>query len=237
MKIIISLLTLAFACCLPCSAQQQSQSSYFVPAPKSASTPDAEGFIRRWTVLEPISLQLRTNATFNDSWLRERFGHEYFKGQTTIVPRDGQHVTAESEKMAEDKKTIEFIKEKLTWHSVESQNYNLKLFRFAEYYNRPHYGVLFWTVTTINCAEDMDNVRLSIGSNSASLWWIDGKEVLLMSGDRRMVADDCATSRLQLKKGKHIIRGVIINGPGMSDFCVRLTDENGKPITNGYTIE
>lgn len=39
-----------------------------------------------------------------------------------------------------------------------------------------------------------------------------------MSGDRRMVKDDCLSKRLTLKKGKNIIRGAIINGPGMSDF-------------------
>jgi hypothetical protein len=27
-----------------------------------------------------------------------------------------------------------------------------------------------------------------------------------------------------------VIRGAVINGPGMSDFCVRFIDENGAPI-------
>ena len=33
-----------------------------------------------------------------------------------------------------------------------------------------------------------------------------------------------------LKKGKNIIRGAVINGPGMSDFCIRLLDEKGDAI-------
>lgn len=74
-----------------------------------------------------------------------------------------------------------------------------------------------------------------VGSNSASMWWLNGEEVLLMSSDRRMVADDCATRRLTLKKGKNVLRGAIINGPGMSDFCVRFVDKDGKPVT-GITI-
>ena len=41
-----------------------------------------------------------------------------------------------------------------------------------------------------------------------------------------------ACKRLTLKKGKNIIRGAIINGPGMSDFCIRLLDEKGAPIKN-----
>ena len=64
------------------------------------------------------------------------------------------------------------------------------------------------------------------------MWWVNGKEALLMSGDRRMVVDDCSSPLLTLKKGQNIIRGAIINGPGMSDFCIRLLDEKGKPVKN-----
>ena len=39
-------------------------------------------------------------------------------------------------------------------------------------------------------------------------------------------------AQLTLKKGKNIIRGAIINGPGMSDFCVRFLNENGTPVNN-----
>ncbi len=42
--------------------------------------------------------------------------------------------------------------------------------------------------------------------------------------------DDCTSARLTLNKGQNIIRGAVINGPGMSDFCVRFLDENGEPV-------
>jgi hypothetical protein len=109
---------------------------------------------------------------------------------------------------------------------------NVKLFRFAEKWGQQVYGVLFWAVTIIDCDEDIENVRLAVGSNSASMWWLNGKETLLLSGDRRMVKDDAMSPRITLKKGRNILRGAIINGPGMSDFCVRFLDENGKPVTN-----
>ena len=92
--------------------------------------------------------------------------------------------------------------------------------------------MLFWAVTVIDCPEDIENVRLAVGSNSASMWWLNGEEVLLLSGDRRMVKDDAMSPRLTLKKGRNVLRGAIINGPGMSDFCVRFVDENLKPITS-----
>ena len=62
------------------------------------------------------------------------------------------------------------------------------------------------------------------------MWWIDGKEALIMSGDRRMVMDDVASKRQTIAKGRHIITGAVINGPGMSDFCVRFIDEQGNPV-------
>jgi hypothetical protein len=82
----------------------------------------------------------------------------------------------------------------------------------------------------------MDNVRLAVGSNGASVWWVNGEEALLLEGDRRMVCDDGVSPRLTLKKGRNILRGAIINGPGLSDFCVRFVDSQGHPITS-YTIK
>ena len=73
---------------------------------------------------------------------------------------------------------------------------------------------------------------MAAGSNSASIWWLNGEEATLLSGDRRMVMDDVVSKRLTLKKGKNIIRGAVVNGPGMCSFAVRFLDENGKPIKN-----
>ncbi len=126
-------------------------------------------------------------------------------------------------------------KQQLTWHHLDSKHYNVKLFRFATCQELPYYGVLFWVETVIDCPEEIQDVRLSVGSNSASRWWLDGEEVLMLSGDRRMVQDDAMSHRLTLHKGRNVLRGAIINGPGMSDFCVRFIDESGSPVLN-YSI-
>lgn len=201
--------------------QFKNRKTYYAPAAAQASSPDADGFIRRWTVLEPIDKPNRSNTVFTDSYLREHFTKEYFPQQFSILPTDGQKVKAG--------------KQTLTWHALESSAYNMKLFRFAEAQQRPVYGVLFWVVTTIDCPEEIKDVRLAVGSNSASMWWLNGDEALLLSGDRRMVKDDCMSPRLTLKKGRNVLRGAIINGPGMSDFCVRILDEKGQPVKN-FTI-
>ena len=86
----------------------------------------------------------------------------------------------------------------------------------------------------------MKNVRIAAGSNSASMWWVNGKEALILSGDRRMVMDDGTSARLTLNKGENIIWGAVINDYALSDFCVRLLDEKGGPVrdlTISYTVK
>lgn len=196
--------------------------NYFERQQADAVAPDSDGFIRRWMLLEPIEKPNRSNTVFTDSYLRDAFYTEYFKGQSTDVPADGDAVKVDGKK--------------LRWHALDSKLFNVKLFRFASNLEKPVYGVLFWAVTVIDCKEEIKDVRLAVGSNSASMWWIDGEEVLLLSGDRRMVADDAMSKRITLKKGRNIIRGAIINGPGMSDFCVRFVDDKGVPVTD-FTVE
>mgnify|MGYP000084313914 FL=1 len=193
-------------------------SDYFSPATTNTMSPDSEGFIQRWLLLDPIDKPNRSNTVITDSYIREAIATEYFPNQFTVLPKDGDKVKVG--------------KQKLTWHALDSKRCNVKLFRFASGLKKQVYGVLFWAVTVIECPEDMENIRMSVGSNSASMWWLNGEEAVILSGDRRMVKDDCLSRRLTLKKGKNIIRGAIINGPGMSDFCVRFLNENGTPVNN-----
>lgn len=194
----------------------RSIAAYFTPATSKPKTPNAEGFIQRWLLLEPISKPNRSNTVFTDSYIRKAFDTLYFPNQFTILPKDGERVKVGQQDLA--------------WHALDSKNFNVKLFRFAYGLNKPIYGVVFWAVTIVNSPREMKNVRMAIGSNSASMWWLNGNEAAILSGDRRMVMDDVVSNRLTLNAGKNIIRGAVINGPGMSDFCVRFLDEKGQPI-------
>ena len=189
---------------------------YFTPVTSSPKKPDSDGFLQRWLLLEPINKPNRTNTVFTDTYVRNAFHTEYFPNQFTVIPHDGDKVAVAGQE--------------LSWHALDSTNWNVKLFRFAYGLNKPTYGVLFWAVTLVNSPREIQNVRLAIGSNSASMWWLNGKEAVGLFGDRRMVMDDCVSKRLTLNKGRNVIRGAVINGPGLSDFCVRFIDENGEPI-------
>lgn len=180
---------------------------YFSTPSVEAMQPDEKGFIRRWLLLEPIAHETRTNTVFVDSYVRQYLDTGWNKGDFKL-PQDGRD----------------------GWHALDSRLFNVKLYRYAVGTETGRYGMICRVVTVIDVPEDIECVRLAAGSNSASMWWIDGEEVLILSGDRRMVMDDGASRRLTLKKGRHILSGSIINGPGMSDFCVRFIDEKGKPV-------
>ena len=180
---------------------------YFSTPSTEAMQPDEKGFIRRWLLLEPIAHETRTNTVFVDSYVRQYLDTGWNKGDFKL-PQDGKD----------------------GWHALDSRLFNVKLYRYAVGTETGRYGMICRVVTVIDVPEDMECVRLAAGSNSASMWWIDGEEVVILSGDRRMVMDDGASRRLTLKKGRHILSGAIINGPGMSDFCVRFIDEEGNPV-------
>ncbi|WP_175403976.1 acetylxylan esterase [Mucilaginibacter sp. PPCGB 2223] len=189
---------------------------YFIAPTTGKKTPNPDGFIQRWLLLEPINKPNRTNTVFTYTYLNTAFNTEYFPNQFTILPKDGE--------------TVKAGEQELTWHALETNNFNVKLFRFAYGYYKHTYAVLFWAVTVVNSPREMKNVRLAAGSNGASIWWVNSKEALLLEGDRRMVMDDGVSNRLTLNKGKNIIRVALINGPGLSDFCVRFLDEKGVPV-------
>jgi len=219
---------------------------YFTLATSESATPDAQGFIRRWNLLEPISKINSTNRVFTDSYTREAIMTQYFPEQFTVIPKDGDQVKVEMEYQApvdltSNRSSVKadaekkMVKTKLTWHSLDSDHFFVKLFRFATNLNKDRYGVIFWAVTVINCDEDIENVRLAAGSNCGSMWFVNDEEVLFMATDRHMAVDNGVSEKLTLKKGKNVIRCCTINGIGMSEMCARFIDDTGKPVTN-YTI-
>lgn len=193
-----------------------------IPAPtlKKPATPqtapDADGFIPRWLLLEPIPApSLTQNA------VQQEVKKEYFPDQFTVIPHDGDKVTVGTKE--------------LTWSAVDTSLYNVNLYHFAREHGMSAENVLFWVVTIVNCPKETPGVRLAIGSNSASVWWVNGEELIGIYGDRQTVIDDGVSKRITLKKGPNVVRAAVINGGGATDFCARFLDENGKPL-KGYTV-
>ena len=187
--------------------------SLIAPATPTA-TPSTEGFIQRWMLLEPIAV----NGLVTQNAVQATVKKEYFPNQFTIVPKDG------------DKETVagaDFI-----WHAVDTKNYNVNLYQFGYILNKPTSNMIFWGVTFVNSPEDMPNVRLAVGSNAASVWWVNGEELIDIYGDRQTVIDDGVSKRISLKKGVNVVRVAVVNNGGATDFCARFLDANDQPIKN-----
>lgn len=193
-------------------------SKHFILTGSSKKAPDAKGFIQRWLVLEPVRKDIARNNIFTENYLRTTFDADNFSNDFTVIPKKGEKVKVENQE--------------LTWYALDSKVFNFNFYHFTYAIQTPPYGVLFWLVTVINCPEEIKNVRMAAGVNSSGMFWLNGKEALLLSGDRDMIVDNGTSSLLTLKKGKNILRAAVINGPGMCNLCLRFLDEKGRPVKN-----
>src|SRR5262245_23084488 len=129
------------------------------PSASPEKAPNADGFIQRWLLLEPIE-----SNGLTDSAVQAAVKKEYFPSQFTVVPRDGDKVTVGAAQLA--------------WHAIDTSNYNVKLYHFAHALGKPTSNVLFWVVTVVNMPREISGARLAIGSNAASVWWVNAQEVI-----------------------------------------------------------
>jgi hypothetical protein len=178
----------------------------------AAQSVDDRGFIHRWLVLEPVPVA----GPLTETAVKEALLLAALPDDARAPRIDGGDVTVNG---AVHK-----------WHALETLNYNLNLYHFAWALSKPTSNVLFWVVTTVDSPRDMSGVRLAIGSNAASRWWLNGEPVIALNDDRQSVIDDGVSRRIALRKGRNVIRAAIINGGGATDFCARFLDENDRPI-------
>jgi hypothetical protein len=182
------------------------------------AAPAADGFITRWLLLDPIP----GNGQVTDSATQAAAKKEYFPDQLTVIPHDGDKVTVSN---------VEYA-----WHAVETKTYNVNLYHFGYYRGKPTSNVVFWGVTVINCPQELSGVRLAIGSNPGSVWWVNGEEVVGIYGDRQTVIDDGVSKKITLKKGANVIRFIVVNNGGMVDCCARFLDAQDQPVTS-FTMD
>lgn len=171
-----------------------------------------DGFIQRWLILEPVP----TKGQLTDSAVQTAIKTDFFPNQLTVMPRPREKVTVGGSE--------------LTWHAVDTTGYNVNLYHFAYALGKSTSNVLFWAVSVVNGPRDMPDVRLAIGSNAASVWWVGGREVIGIYNDRQTVIDDGVSRRLTLQKGSNVVRAAVINGGGATDFCARFLDGEYRPV-------
>ena len=93
--------------------------SLLVRPAATAKAPDADGFLQRWMILEPI----RVPGQLTDGAVQTLVKTEHFPGQLTVLPRDGDRVKAGDADLA--------------WHMVDTARYNVNLYHFAYGLKKP----------------------------------------------------------------------------------------------------
>src|ERR1039458_8335138 len=97
--------------CQEAAAQRGAGGGTTAPSPLHApdspqKAPDAEGFLPRWLILEPINIGNQQTENASKAAVKV----EYFPNQLTVMPHDGDKVTVGSQE--------------LTWHALDTTVYN-----------------------------------------------------------------------------------------------------------------
>jgi hypothetical protein len=180
----------------------------------AAAKVGTDGFLSRWLILEPIP----GDGRVTDSAVQAAAKKDYFPEQLSVLPKAGDKVTVNG---------ADYV-----WHAVDSNRHNLNLYHFAYFLGKPTSNVVFWGVTIVDSPEKISGVRLAVGSNSGSVWWVNGQEVIGIYGDRQTTIDDGVSRKLTLKKGPNIVRFLVVQNGGMVDCCARFLDANDRPLSN-----
>src|SRR5205814_2449746 len=118
------------------------------------SAPDPEGYLRSLLLLDPVPLATPL-----------RQGEALSAG---VVPKDAAPREGD---------VIEWSGRKLTWRPFISAGTHVDLHRHAAAVGRPGENALFYGVVYLWCDEAVRDVRLSIGSDDGSVWWLNGREL------------------------------------------------------------
>jgi hypothetical protein len=165
-------------------------------------------------LLEPIP----GDGRVTDSAIEAAARKEYFPGQYSVVPQPNETIT--------DDRAI------YTWHPVDTSHHNVNLYHFAYFLGKPTSNVVFWGVTVVESPAEIVGVRLAVGSNAGSVWWVNGQKVIALYGDRQTSIDDGVSKKLTLNKGPNVVRFLVVNNGGMVDCCARFLDRDDKPLTH-----
>jgi uncharacterized protein YceK len=182
----------------------------------SVAKADSEGFVHDWLILDPIDLTDVADQT--EEAIKPILAKEYFKDQLKVQPRVADKVKVGTKD--------------LQWREVklDAATKQIDLVQFATDNHNSTESVLFWGLTYVVADEDINDVKLAIGSDDSSRWWVNGAEVITAYEARVCAADDSISKPIKLKKGVNEVRFAVINGGGEAGACARFLDSNNKPV-------
>jgi hypothetical protein len=116
----------------------------------------------------------------------------------------------------------------MVWKS--NGDFALDLMKIAEDAGKPFEKVITLGVAYVWADADLSDVKLKIGSDDGSCWWLNGRQVIRVYAGRGCEKDQDTREGLSLKKGCNVLKFAVINGEGDYGACARFTDKNDKPL-------
>jgi hypothetical protein len=172
-----------------------------------ALKPDADGYIRDWVMLAPITLPAGRPAG-------DLIVEEQVKNEGALQPRAGDTVTVNGKE--------------LTWQNITAST---KYFDFNAILQTVNDHAAGYMVTYIECAREMNDVTMALGSNDQGRLYLNGKDIYAVQ-DARSLELDSDKGKVHLNKGVNVIVFKVINEQNSWQGSMRFLDKTGAPVTD-----
>jgi hypothetical protein len=170
-----------------------------------AFKPDAEGYIRRWVMLAPISLPEGETGS-------EAIFKEQIKGEAALQPRAGDKVKVGGKE--------------LTWQNITASTNYFDFTALVKTLNGLEAG---YAVTYIESETEQSDVIMAVASNDEGRIYFNGVDIYVF-GEPRTLMLDADKGKVTLKKGINVVVFKIINEQGNWQGAMRLLDKAGAPL-------
>lgn len=170
--------------------------------------PDAEGFIRDWLVLAPLSIGESSGA--------DEIDKKQFSSEAQPAAKDG---------------TVQKVGNKeLKWAKVASPHFYID---FKELHPDQSEHVVGWAVAYVVAPAEKPGLTLKMNSNDQGKVYLNGKELVKFTDTRTLEkeAEDSA-SNVTLKQGVNVLVLKVVNEENNWQGSVRFLDSAGKPVTD-----
>lgn len=172
-----------------------------------ALKPDADGYIRDWVMLAPITLPEGRPAG-------DLVVEEQIKNEADLRPKAGDAVKINGKE--------------LTWQNITAST---KYFDFNALLKTVNDHAAGYMVTYIECDRELSDVTMALGSNDQARLYLNGKDIYAFQ-DARILALDADKGRVQLKKGVNVVVFKVINEQNSWQGSMRFLDKTGAPVTD-----
>jgi hypothetical protein len=170
-----------------------------------AFKPDAEGYIRHWVMLAPISLPEGETGS-------EAIFKEQIMGEAALQPRAGDKVKVG--------------RKELTWQNITASTNYFDFTAIVKTINDREAG---YAVTYIESETEQPDVIMAVASNDEGRIYFNGVDIYVF-GEPRTLMLDADKGKVTLKKGLNVVVFKIINEQGNWQGAMRLLDKGGAPL-------